>query len=82
MKFIKAAVIIIIAAACCFFTTDLIRAKKYGLPPVFCVKVIDYGNGSSDYYGLGYKVWEDFHPFDKTTRYYVCFWFIPKNVHI
>ncbi|MGN0598320.1 MAG: hypothetical protein ACI4JK_00375 [Oscillospiraceae bacterium] len=61
-----------------FFTTDLIRAKRYKLPPVFCITVIDYENGSKDHYGLGYKVWEDYDPFDRTTDYYVGFWLIPK----
>ncbi|MGN0552377.1 MAG: hypothetical protein ACI4I1_03265 [Oscillospiraceae bacterium] len=61
-----------------FFTTDLIRAKRYKLPPVFCICIIDYENGSKDYYGLGYKVWEDYHPFDKTFDYHVGFWLIPK----
>lgn len=61
-----------------FFATDLVRAKRYKLPPVFCFTVIDYGNGSKDHYGLGYKVWEDYDPFDQTTDYYVGFWLIPK----
>lgn len=61
-----------------FFVTDLVRAKRYKLPPVFCFTVIDYGNGSKDHYGLGYKVWEDYDPFDRTTDYYVGFWLIPK----
>lgn len=61
-----------------FFTTDLIRAKRYSLPPVFCFYTIDYENGSKDHYGLGYKVWEDNDPFDKTTDYYIGFWLIPK----
>ena len=61
-----------------FFATDLVRAKRYKLPPVFCFTVIDYGNGIKDHYGLGYKVWEDYDPFDQTTDYYVGFWLIPK----
>lgn len=61
-----------------FFTTDLIRAKRYKLPPVFCITVMNYENGSKDHYGLGYKVWEDYDPFDDTTDYYVGFWLIPK----
>ena len=69
---------VILVAAGCFFATDLIRAKQYKLPPVFCVPVIEYDNGSVDYYGLFYKVWEDYHPFEKTTDYYVGFWFVPK----
>ena len=69
---------VIACTAICFFATDLIRAKRYKLPPVFCVPVIEYDNGSVDYYGLGYKVWEDYHNFDKTVNYYVGFWFIPK----
>ena len=65
-----------------FFATDLIRAKRYNLPPLFCIPVIQYDNGSVDYYGLGYKVWEDYHPFDRTVSYYVGFWFIPKFLNI
>lgn len=73
---------IIITAALCFFVTDLVRAKQHRLPPVFCYPAIEYDNGSIDYYGLGYKVWKDYHPFDKTVEYYVGFWFIPKFVNI
>ncbi len=73
---------VIAAAAISFFVTDLIRTKQHGLPPVFCIPVIEYDNGSVDYYGLGYKVWEDYHPFDKTVNYYVGFWFIPKFINI
>jgi hypothetical protein len=75
---IIAAALTVIVIAAGFFTTDLIRAKRYGLPPVFCVPVIEYENGSTDYYGLGYKVWKDYHPFDETTTYYVGFWLVPK----
>lgn len=64
------------------FTADLLRAKRYSLPPLFCICGMDYENGSREYYGLGYKVWEDYHPFDKTTKYYVGFWFIPKFCRI
>lgn len=78
----RAAAALIVTAAAVFFTTDLIRAKRDNLPPLFCVPVIEYSNGSRDYYGLGYKVWEDYHPYDKTTQYYICFWFIPKSVHL
>lgn len=72
----------VIAAAVSFFVTDLIRTKQYGKPPVFCIPVIEYDNGSIDYCGLGYKVWKDYHPYDKTTEYYIGFWFIPKFVKI
>ncbi len=77
-KVIAAAVSAVIFILAAFFATDLIRTKRYGLPPVFCVPVIEYGNGSADYYGLGYKVWKDYHPFDETVDYYVGFWLIPK----
>ena len=68
----------VLAAAVCFFTADLIRAKQYKLPPRFCVPVIEYDNGSVDYYGLFYKVWADHNPFEDTTDYYVGFWLVPK----
>ncbi len=69
---------VLLITAAGFFAADLIRAKRYNLPPLFCVPIIEYDNGSVDYYGLGYKVWKDYHPFDKTVNYYVGFWFIPK----
>lgn len=74
------AVIFGIAAA--FFSVDLLRAKKNNQPPLFCYPVIEYDNGSTDYYGLFYKVWRDYNPFEDETRYYVGFWFIPKSINI
>ncbi len=73
-------IILFIAAA--MFSVDLIRAKRYNLPPVFCVSVMEYSSGSTDYLGLFYKVWKDHDPFEDTTRYYVGFWLIPKSVNI
>lgn len=64
------------------FSVDLVRAKKNNLPPLFCFPVIEYENGSADYYGLFYKVWKDHDPFEDETRYYVGFWFIPKSFGI
>ena len=76
-----AAVLFIISAS--FFTTDLIRARKYSLPPKFCIPVFYYSDSQSvDYYGLGYKVWKDSDPFDNVTHYYVGFWFLPKIINI
>ncbi len=71
--------VLFIAAA--MFSVDLIRAKRYNLPPLFCIPVMEYG-GSTDYWGLLYKVWKDYDPFEDSTRYYVGFWLIPKNVNI
>lgn len=73
-------VIFVIALA--LFSVDLIRAKKNNQPPLFCCPLIEYDNGSADYYGLFYKVWRDYDPFENETRYYVGFWFIPKSVNI
>ncbi|MCM1022999.1 MAG: hypothetical protein NC395_02950 [Prevotella sp.] len=73
---IVCAVIVGIAAA--LFSVDLIRAKKNNQPPLFCVPIIEYDNGSTDYLGLFYKVWKDYNPFEDETRYYVGFWFVPK----
>lgn len=61
-----------------FFSVDFFRAKRRNQPPLFCVPVIEYDNGSADYYGLFYKVWKDHNPFEDETRYYMGFWFIPK----
>ncbi len=72
--------VLFIAAA--MFSTDLIRAKRYNLPPVFCVPVIEYENGSTDYLGLFYMVWKDCDPFEDRVRYFVGFWLIPKSVNI
>ncbi len=72
----------IFAAAFIMFTADLIRVKQQELPPLFCVPAIRYENGSEDYYGLFYKVWKDFDPFENKTEYYMSFWFIPKNFSI
>ena len=72
----------VLSLAVIFFTVDLIRAKKSCLPPVFCIPVIEYENGSEDYYGLFYKVWKDYDPFDDETRYYLGFWLLPKNFNI
>ena len=81
-KILAALAVVVLLTAAGFFVTDLVRVKQYKLPLLFCVPVIEYDNGSVDHYGLGYKVWEDYHPFDKTVEYYVGFWFIPKFVSI
>ena len=73
---------VVLSIAVILFSVDLLRAKQKNLPPRFCYPVIEYENGSVDYYGLFYKVWKDYDPFDDETRYYVGFWFIPKNVNI
>ena len=73
---------VILGIAVILFSADLLRAKQKNLPPLFCYPVIEYENGSVDYYGLFYKVWKDYDPFDDETRYYVGFWFIPKNINI
>ncbi len=74
------AAVLLIAAA--MFSVDLLRAKRDNLPPLFCVPVIEYENGSTDYWGLFYKVWKDYDPFEDRVRYYVGFWLIPKSVNI
>ncbi|MBQ8780778.1 MAG: hypothetical protein IJZ72_03810 [Oscillospiraceae bacterium] len=78
-KIVKIAITaVILCTAAGFFTSDLIRVKQYKLPPRFCIPVIEYDNGSVDYYGLFYKVWKDYDPFEETTEYYVSFWLVPK----
>ena len=72
----------VFGAAFILFTVDLVRIKQQERPPLFCVPVIKYENGSEDYYGLFYKVWKDYDPFDRETEYYMGFWFIPKNFSI
>lgn len=81
-KIIAVICAVIVGTAVVFFTVDLLRAKKSNLPPLFCYPVIEYSNGSTDYYGLFYKVWKDYDPFDGETRYYVSFWFVPKSFNI
>ncbi len=77
-KIIAAVCAVIIGIAAVFFSVDFFRAKRRSQPPLFCVPVIEYYNGSTDYYGLFYKVWKDHDPFENETRYYIGFWFIPK----
>ena len=82
-KIILTVISLILLISISFFTTDLIRAQKYSLPPIFCLPVLYYPeSGSVDYYGLGYKVWEDKDPFDNVTHYYVGFWLLPKMINI
>lgn len=81
-KIIAIACGVIIGIAAIFFSVDLLRAKRSNLPPLFCVPVIEYDNGSTDYLGLFYKVWKDYNPFEDETRYYVGFWFVPKAFNI
>lgn len=81
-KIITAVCIVILGIAAVLFSVDLLRAKKNNQPPLFCYPVIEYDNGSTDYYGLFYKVWKDYNPFEDETRYYVGFWFIPKSINI
>lgn len=72
----------ILGIAAVLFSVDLLRAKRSNLPPLFCYPVMEYDNGSTDYYGLFYKVWKDYNPFEDETRYYVGFWFVPKVFNI
>ncbi len=73
---------VVLGIALILFSADLIRVKRRNKPPIFCVPVIEYDNGSVDYFGLFYKVWKDYDPFEDETRYYVGFWFVPKNFNI
>ena len=77
-KAIAAMCAVIVGISMIFFSVDFLRAKHRNQPPLFCVPVIEYGSGSTDYYGLFYKVWKDYDPFENKTRYYMGFWFIPK----
>lgn len=61
-----------------FFSIDFITVKTYRKPPIFCVPIVEYENGSVDYYGFLYKVWKDHDPFDNETTYYLSFWLFPK----
>ena len=81
-KIIAAVCGAVLSVALAFFSVDLVRAKKNNQPPIFCVPVIEYENGSADYCGLFYKVWKDNNPFEDETRYYMGFWFLPKSVNI
>lgn len=84
-KIRKAAAIVcavLLGISLIFFSVDFFRAKRRNQPPLFCVPVIEYDNGSTDYYGLFYKVWKDYNPFEDETRYYMGFWLIPKAFNI
>lgn len=69
---------ILLAIVISFFTTDYIRIKIHSHPPIFCIPIIRYEHGSVDYYGAGYKIWEDYDPFEDTSVYYVTLWILPK----
>lgn len=69
---------VILGISLIFFSVDFFRAKRRNQPPLFCVPIIEYENGSADYLGLFYKVWKDHDTFEDETRYYMGFWFIPK----
>lgn len=73
---------VVFGIALILFSADLVRVKRRNQPPIFCVPVIEYDNGSVDYYGLFYKVWKDYNPFEDETRYYMGFWFIPKAFNL
>lgn len=74
--------IVLLDISIVFFSADFLRAKRRNQPPLFCVPVIEYDNGSTDYMGLFYKVWKDYDPFEDETRYYMGFWFVPKSFNI
>ena len=69
----------VIMVICGMFTGDVLRTKTFGLPPIFCIPSDHLSDGvSRDYYGLGYKIWEDVNPFDGKTEYKITLWIIPK----
>ncbi|MGN0667351.1 MAG: hypothetical protein ACI4KF_12605 [Huintestinicola sp.] len=66
-----------------FVATDTVRTKLYGTDPLFCVKAVEYSDGvSADFYGLGYKIWRDYDPFEDSTEYYISLWILPKTINI
>lgn len=72
---------IILAGA--MLTTDTVRTKLYGLPPVFCVQLIVYDDGiSCDYYGVGYKIWCDYNGLNDSPEYRISLWLLPKQLSI
>ena len=65
------------------FTSDALRTKYFGLPPVFCIPSEYLSDGvSRDYYGLGYKIWQDADPFDSSVDYRISLWILPKAFNI
>ncbi len=76
--FLKIFISALLLTAVSFFTADYLIVKRNKKPPVFSIKVYEYDNGSADYYGLFYKVWEDYDPFDDETEYFLTFWLFPK----
>lgn len=79
---IKNAIIIIsVITMTAFFVTDSFRTKLYGLPPVFCVKVIEYGDGiSGEYYGAGYKIHRDYNITNGKETYRITLWLLPDSI--
>lgn len=79
----KAAAAALIAVIAAFFITDAVRAKQFGLPPLFCVKAVTYGDGfSADYYGAGYKIKRDHDITDGSDEYYITLWLLPDSVSL
>jgi hypothetical protein len=70
--------VIVLSVAAVFFTLDYLRINRHKEPPLFCVPVFEYADGSVDYYGLFYKVWMDYDPFYDETEYFATLWFLPK----
>ncbi len=71
------------AAVAIFFSADAVRTKLYSLPPLFCVKVYEYGDGlSADYYGAGYKIRRDHSIIDGSEKYTVTLWFLPDSISL
>lgn len=82
-KPLKWLVIALCAAVTVFFSADSVRTKLYGLPPVFCVKAYEYGDGlSAEYYGAGYKIRRDHSIIDGTESYTVTLWFLPDSISL
>lgn len=77
---ITAVVFAVIAA---FFITDTVRIKAFGIPPIFCIRAVEYADGTSaEYYGAGYKIKRDHDINENTDEYSVTLWILPDFISL
>lgn len=71
------------AVVAALFITDAVRTKVYGLPPLFCVRAVEYDDGiSASYYGAGYKIKFDHNIADGSEEYYITLWILPDSISL
>jgi hypothetical protein len=77
-------VIIIIGIIFCLAATAAADYLYYltDSPPHFAVPLIRYENGSTDWYGAGYKIFSDVNNLNGEVHYYYNAWFVPKFFYV